>query len=277
MSNMKSADTVEQLSPRKLGDTWDGWSGEVEENNGDLATSPWYFIGYYAIALLILHAMAWFLWYLAEPRLAGIGEWFKNTVMIGGLGVIAVMDLGLLLICATILTGENFVPYYKGKHMALSPLLPVIVKIGTKIGLSKDRISNSLLQVGNFITAANLKRIRSTELLILLPRCLTKVMRESINEIASRYGVVAHVCGGGQQARQLLAEKKPRGVIAVACERDLMAGVQDVGAAIPVIAIANKRPEGPCRNTYIDLLEMENAFRTFLGEAPLKREDLQLV
>ncbi|MFC4768193.1 DUF116 domain-containing protein [Effusibacillus consociatus] len=273
MPNHDSATTAEQVPARKLGDTWEGWAGEIEENNGDLATSPWYFLGFYSAALLMIHGIAWFLWFLAEPRLAEIGTWVKNTVLIGGLSVIIAMDAGLLLVTATILTGKNFVPYYKGKHVALSPLLPVIVKIGSKFGLSKDRISNSLLQVGNRITAANTRRIQSTELLILLPRCLTKVMRDSINEIAGRYGVMAHVCGGGQQARQLLAEKKPKGVIAVACERDLMAGVQDVGAAIPVIAIANKRPEGPCRNTHIDLVEMENAFRSFLGEAPLQRDE----
>jgi len=72
-------------------------------------------------------------------------------------------------------------------------------------------------------------------------------------------------------ARQLLAEKRPKGVIAVACERDLMAGVQDVKAAVPVIAIANKRPEGPCRNTTIDMTEMENAIRLYLGKEPIQQ------
>ncbi|WP_018133501.1 DUF116 domain-containing protein [Effusibacillus pohliae] len=279
MSKIDSANRMEQIPPRKLGDTWEGWSGEIEENNGDLATSPWYFLSFYGLAVLILHGVAWLLWFLAEPRLAEIGVWLKKTVFAGGIAVLGTMDLGLLLIVATVITGQNFVPYYKGKHIALSPLLPAIVKIGTAVGLSKDRISNSLLQVGNRITAANIGRVQSNELLILLPRCLTKVMRDAVNELAGRYGVVAYVCSGGQQARQLLAEKKPKGVIAVACERDLMAGVQDVGAAIPVIAIANKRPEGPCRNTHIDMLEMENAFRTFLGERPIDRtgEQLELV
>ncbi|BCJ86297.1 DUF116 domain-containing protein [Effusibacillus dendaii] len=267
MANADSAtSSVESVSARKLGDTWEGWSGELEENNGDLATSPWYFLGYYAVMLLLLHTLAFGLWFLTEPRLAEIGPIFKNLVEIAGIASLATMDVGFGLVVATVLTGKNFVPHYKGKHIALSPLLPGIIKIGTKFGLSKDRISNSLLQVGNRITIANTKRIKSTELVVLLPRCLTKVMRESVDEIAKRYGVTAHVCGGGQQARQILAERKPKGVIAVACERDLMAGVQDVGAAIPVIAIANKRPEGPCRNTNIDLPEMESAFRSFLGE-----------
>lgn len=268
---------VENIPPRKLGDTWEGWVGEIEENNGDLATSPWYFLGFYAVSIMVMHAVAWLLWFLSEPRLAGIGAWLKNTVFIGGVSVLGILDLSLILIYSTVLTGKNFVPYYKGKHIALSPLLPVIVKIGVKMGLSKDRISNSMLQVGNRITAANTKIVQTTEMLILLPRCLTKVMRDAVNEIAGRYGIVAHVCAGGQQARQLLAEKKPKAVIAVACERDLMAGVQDVGAAIPVIAIANKRPEGPCKNTHIDLVELENAFRTFLGKAPIQTEDLSVI
>jgi hypothetical protein len=276
MSEMKTS-TAEPIPPRKLGDTWEEWGGEIEENNGDLATSPWYFQGFYAVALLLLHMAAWLLWFLVEPRLLGIGSWFRNTVLISGAAILGMLDMGLVLIGMTVLTGKNFVPHYKGKHLALSPLLPLILKLGTKMGLSKDRLSNSLLQVGNRITAANTKLIQSNELLILLPRCLTKVMRDAVNEIAARYGIIAHVCGGGQQARQLLADKRPKGVIAVACERDLMAGVQDVGAAIPVIAIANKRPEGPCRNTHIDLLDLENAFRTFLGKPPMERESLQML
>lgn len=266
MSEVESPAGNAVVPPRKLGDTWEGWAGETEENNGDLATAPWYFMSYYGIVLLLLHAIAWLFWFLAEPRLLEIGEWLSNTTRITAMAGFGIVDLDVCLITLTIVTGRNLVPYYKGKHIALSPLMPFITKVGMRFGMSKDRISNSMLHVGNIITAVNTKRIQPQELIILLPRCLTKVMRESINEIAAKYGITAHVCAGGQQARQLLAENKPKGVIAVACERDLMAGVQDVGAAIPVIAIANKRPEGPCRNTHIDLAEMENAFRTFCGK-----------
>jgi len=46
-------------------------------------------------------------------------------------------------------------------------------------------------------------------------------------------------------------------------ERDLISGLQDV-KKIPIIAVINKRPEGPCVNTLVDLDEVERAIKHFL-------------
>ena len=51
----------------------------------------------------------------------------------------------------------------------------------------------------------------------------------------------------------------------MACERDLLSGIQDICNQIPIIGIPNIRPEGPCKNTTIDLNEFEKAVHTFLG------------
>ena len=53
--------------------------------------------------------------------------------------------------------------------------------------------------------------------------------------------------------------------MAVACERDLTAGVQDINQ-IPVLGVFNKRPNGPCVDTEIDAEEVENAIKFFIGE-----------
>lgn len=266
-----------KIAPRKLGDTWDGWAGQVEENNGDLETTPWVFLSFTAIALSLLNVAAWLGLYLVQPRLMELPEWVMRTVVMGAAGALGAVDLVFLLIGATVLTGWNFVPFFKGRHIALSSIIPWTVKISSVFGISKDRMSNSILQVGNRLTTVNQANIQRDELLILLPRCLDPGTREDIKKVTAKYDVDFHICAGGQMARQLLTEKRPKGVIAVACERDLMAGVQDVGAAIPVIAIANKRPEGPCRNTNINMTEMENAIRMYLGKDPIIEEDRELV
>jgi hypothetical protein len=273
MSNIETtAETPETVVPaRKLGDTWDGWAGELEENNGDLETSPWYFLGVTSIALSLLSAGTWLVLFLIQPRLMEFPLWLSRTIVTGIWGLLGTVDAVFALICLTVAFGKNFVPFYKGKHIALSSTIPYAVKIGGWFGLSKDRISNSILQVGNRMTAVNQAKIQRDELLILLPRCLDKATRDNIKAVTSKYDVDFHICAGGQIARQLLAEKRPKGLIAVACERDLMAGVQDVKASVPVIAIANKRPEGPCRNTNINMDEMENAIRLFLGKDPIQR------
>lgn len=275
MSNVETPAEASQevvIPARKLGDTWEGWAGEVEENNGDLETSPWYFLTFATVVLLALTAVVWSSMFLVEPRLRELPVWLMRTISMSVWGVLFAINLMFTLVILTILTHKNFVPFMKGRHIALSSIIPWTVKAGKVFGLSKDRIANSILQVGNRLTAVNQAMIEREELLILLPRCLDKQTRDDIKAMTAKYDVDFHICAGGQMARQLLTEKKPKGVIAVACERDLMAGVQDVKATIPVIAIANKRPEGPCRNTHINMTEMENAIRMYLGKKLLPVE-----
>ena len=58
--------------------------------------------------------------------------------------------------------------------------------------------------------------------------------------------------------KKIIIENKPKAVIAVACERDLTSGIQDM-KHIPVLGIFNKRPNGPCVDTFIDIHEVEDA------------------
>lgn len=268
MSKIETSEATQdpRAAARKLSDSWDGWAGEVEENNGDLHTSPWYFLSFASVTLILLNLVVWTALFLVEPRLVELPTWASKTLLSAIWAALGTVDLAFLLIGLTVLTNRNFVPFYKGKHVALSKLIPWTVKVGSLFGLSNDRMSNSILQVGNIITRINQSTIKRDELLILLPRCIDLETRNEIKRVTAKFDVDFHICAGGQMARQLLAEKKPKGVVAVACERDLMAGVQDVKAAVPVIAIANKRPEGPCRNTNINMDEMEDAIRMFLGK-----------
>ena len=89
-------------------------------------------------------------------------------------------------------------------------------------------------------------------------------------EITDKYKVKAFILAGGEAARARICEHKPRACVAVACERDLVAGISDVASAKLIgIGIPNKRPEGPCKNTTLDLKEFENAVRFFLGKPQL--------
>ena len=77
------------------------------------------------------------------------------------------------------------------------------------------------------------------------------------------YGVEIAVVTGGTLARKRIQEKKPALVIAIACERDLISGLFDV-RKIPVYAVINDRPEGPCHNTRVDLQEVEQVLKRFI-------------
>ena len=62
-------------------------------------------------------------------------------------------------------------------------------------------------------------------------------------------------------------DKRPDMIIAVACDRDLTSGIQDT-YPIPVFGILNKRPNGPCYDTDVDVDLVEEGLTIFLGQAP---------
>lgn len=260
-------DAVNQVegAPRKLGDQWESWNGQVEENNGDLDTSPWFFIGFVSVAVTMLSGAGLLLLYLIEPRLISIHPMAATLTYWAGIAFIALLNAALVLIILTVVTEKPFAFFLRAKEVANSPLIPLSFKIGQKFGLSRDRLANSLLKVSNSVNRALYPKVKPEELLIVVPRCLSKFMRNELAELTEKYGITFHTATGGNAARELLVTKRPKAVIAVACERDLLSGVQDVGGAVPVITIANKRPEGPCRNTFIDMEEMEKSIQFFLG------------
>jgi hypothetical protein len=77
-------------------------------------------------------------------------------------------------------------------------------------------------------------------------------------EIGRKYGVDISVATGGTLARKVIVEKRPKLVLAVACERDLTSGIKDC-YPLPVIGILNDRPFGPCFNTTVDTAKIDEA------------------
>jgi hypothetical protein len=71
------------------------------------------------------------------------------------------------------------------------------------------------------------------------------------------------VATGGTLARRIIVERRPKLIIAVACERDLSSGIQD-SYPLPVFGITNHRPHGPCYDTEVDLERVEEALKLFL-------------
>jgi hypothetical protein len=131
------------------------------------------------------------------------------------------------------------------------------------------------------MTIAQKKRIKGDRILVLLPHCLQidvcnrKLTSDVSNcircgrcpvgkliEMGERYGLRIEVVNGGTLARRRVAQFRPNGIIAVACERDLTLGIQDV-YPIPVFGVINDRPHGPCVNTCVDMSLVEDAVKFF--------------
>ena len=73
-------------------------------------------------------------------------------------------------------------------------------------------------------------------------------------QLAEEIGFHFFVVTGGTLARQKVKEIRPKAVVAIACERDLTSGIQDV-YPLPTVGIMNIRPNGPCYNTKVDIEE----------------------
>jgi hypothetical protein len=164
----------------------------------------------------------------------------------------------------------------------VSGLFPIITFVAELIGISKNEIRKVYVKLNNKYIYSNKFSIKAEEILILIPHCVQKnscKLKVTTNiETCARCGLCnigdlvklkektninIFVATGGTLARKIIIDKKPKAIIAVACERDLTAGVQDV-RNIPVLGVFNKRPNGPCVDTSIDVDEVEEAINFFI-------------
>lgn len=79
-------------------------------------------------------------------------------------------------------------------------------------------------------------------------------------EMSELHQLSLMVVTGGTVAREAVKGNNYGGVIAIACERELETGIRDA-FPLPVIAIINERPEGPCVNTQVDIEKVKEGIR----------------
>jgi hypothetical protein len=77
-----------------------------------------------------------------------------------------------------------------------------------------------------------------------------------IYKLTKQYNLSVKVATGGTLARMFIKKERPDFVVAVACERDLIAGVCDA-FPMTVYGIFNKQINGPCINTDVSIEEIK--------------------
>lgn len=146
------------------------------------------------------------------------------------------------------------------------------------------RIRYGYIVTRNAVTLRKKQHFMPKDILILAPHCLQwdqcphKITRTidnccqcghcpvgTILALAQAHGVHFVVATGGTLARQLVRQHHPKLVIAIACERDLISGMQNT-APLPVIGLLNKRPNGPCLNTQVNISALHTLLDTMIGE-----------
>ncbi len=260
---MNKKDTDRQVD-RVLGDEWLDWKdGEPEEPIVE-GKRTFLLLSFIVLVLIILLSLLFL--YLVLPRFEQFGRAGVVIVTVA----VALLALFLLtwyvfLVFASLSTRNYlFVCLERGTNF-LTLLFPLTVKLARSIGISRDRLSHSFIKVSN-----RLVQPRSTNglVLALLPRCLKRDLKKRIKEICGEFpDVMLQTAPGGNVARKIIQDTRPRAIVAVACERDLVAGIQDVAPRIPVIGICNSRPLGPCKETSIDVDEFRSALDYFCNRS----------
>jgi len=264
---MKEKINLFQIKDRKLGDEWKEWHGNLTDEEKNANTGKRSFLALLFLTIIIMGGMAFLVWYMISPRLA---QFYPHLPVIVAVLIILIwsgITLWFFLIVLSIMTNKDFSLHLGKMEISLTRIVPLVLKLGNEMGLSMDRLSNSFVKVRNALLQTSVHHVTADQLLILLPRCLQPFLLKKITSFAKSEGIHIATVPGGEKARQLVTELRPQAVIGVACERDLLSGIQDVSEKIRVIGIPNIRPEGPCKNTIIDLNEFENAVQTFLGKS----------
>ncbi|MCW2277207.1 DUF116 domain-containing protein [Heliophilum fasciatum] len=221
--------------------------------------------------------------YLLRHRDYPLNQMVVSTLMVLFIGILALIALGVGGMVLAVWREQAFPSVYRWTRMAVNLLFPLAIVLGRIFGISDDRLKSSFIEVSNTLVRARLlEGVPPEKVMIMTPHCLQKSTCphkitldirnckmcggchvHDLRLLADAYGVSLVVATGGTWARKLIMEQRPQAIIAVACERDLTSGIQDVDK-IPVIGILNDRPEGPCCNTRVNLQRVEESIRYFL-------------
>lgn len=253
---------------RSLGDEWMDWNGKDGKTT---SAGRWLFLLMSGVVFLLINALFCFFIYMMSPRLAGWKWWLPEAGWYAAGFLFVVSQVWMVLLVMTVRTGKNFLLSGNLAYLLFNVVFSRVFRLGKIFGISRDRMGHSFVKVSNSLSQATKPKMREEKLLLLLPRCLSKEELRGINELKNVYPLEVHTVSGGELARKKVKEMRPTAVIGVACERDLVSGIRDVGKKISVIGIPNQRPEGPCRNTHIDMTELIRAIEFYVGPPPGSR------
>lgn len=237
-----------------------------------------------SILLCTILLLFWIIPYIGLANIHPMLPYLTGAFLFALIAVIGWASLGLVL---HILKGRPVLGTQRMRGLTIKLFLPLMVLLARFLGISKERVRHSFIKVNNELVRSENGTFEPHEILILTPHCLQSSecsIRLSYNvdhckrcgkcpvsmllRLRDHYGVQFAVATGGTIARRIVVQKRPRMIIAVACERDLTSGIQDT-YPLPVFGVLNERPNGPCLDTFVPEETMEKALRLFLKNPPL--------
>lgn len=240
------------------------------------------FIGLLSASVLLIFGMVLSGIFIYYNR---FGSWYRYLLLfiITLLSLFILMvSIGLAGVVMTLLHVKSFFGLEGLMNASLNMLFPLVLTLGKILNIPKDVIKSSYIEVNNKLLQSRCYNLKPENILILAPHCLQKwdcpykITADASNcrhcgrcdidkllMISKNYGVNLAVVTGGTLARKKVIDTKPKAIIAIACERDLTEGILDTNP-LPVMGILNIRPEGPCKNTQVDLAKVTEAIDFFM-------------
>jgi hypothetical protein len=254
MSDAPRAQLIHIETDRRLGHEWDEWDGSPLPNSGDFDAPAGLFFGWSAAVTGLLLAAGYGLILLLGPHLSRLHPGLPR-IALAGLAVVAVA-----LWCWWMLLPERLAE--RGPFLGLMQLTS---RLAARFG-RRDWVENASVKVFNTLALLRDRKVAAgSELLLLVPRCLSRETLDGVLAVAGRYAVPVFVATRGQLARRAIRERRPKAVVAVACERDMVSGLHDVAGRIPVLGLTMRLPKGPCRDAVVDLGQLDQWMKAYLA------------
>ncbi|HET6579577.1 MAG TPA: DUF116 domain-containing protein [Gemmatimonadales bacterium] len=263
MSETPRAQLIHIDVDRRLGHEWDEWDGRPLPNRGNYDASPVLFFSWSALALVAGLGFVALGLYLFGPRLADLHAGLPRVLwaVLAGAAVVLWIWWGVLFLSYA--TGRALLPERLAERGPFLRLMRLTSRVAGRFG-RRDWVENASVKVYNALALLRGRKVGTGELLLLIPRCLSKETLDGVLGIAGRYGVPVFVATRGQLARRVIRERRPRAVVAVACERDMVSGLHDVAGKIPVLGLTMTLPSGPCKDAVLNLGQLEEWVRAYV-------------
>lgn len=235
------------------------------------------FISLLCITYIIMLIICAGVWFITLPGLNNINPHLAPAFAAAMIGILFLIGFGILGMVFGIKGWPLPTIFKKQTYTLLNVLYYIVISAGKIVGIDRRRIEASYVAVSNTIVGNRHLKVPADRLLVVTPHCLQlstcphKITTDPNNckrcggcnigdlvTLAEEIGFHFFVVTGGTLARQKVMEIRPQAVVAVACERDLASGIQDV-YPIPSVGVMNIRPNGPCFNTKVDVEEFKRA------------------
>lgn len=248
---------------RRLGHEWDEWDGNPLPGQGNFDSPPRLFLFWSAGALAVVLAIVAGLLYLLAPRLGLLHPAIPATLWISLATVTALSWTWWVLMALSYALRRPLLPEVLLERGPFLRLMRGTSKLAQVFG-RRDWVENASVKVYDTLALERGRKVGKGELLLLIPRCLSKETLTGVLDIAGRYEVPVFVATRGQLARRVIRERRPRAVVAVACERDMVSGLHDVAGKIPVLGLTMTLPSGPCKDALLDLPKLEEWVKSYV-------------